>query len=168
LPRLAPRTKAASSPDVFPGAFGVVDAKLKKIAQGAPSGMAWKGLVESLQGTTPVEERLKAYKAVSEAGVLPADAAFFLFGHAVQWILPATTDTPEEEEEPEDDDALDRHTLAVLRRFGLDDLADLYARDRLEYDRRHERGRQFFFGPPDERLAQRLWEKGIIEKPTVD
>ena len=42
-------------------------------------------------------------------------------------------------------------------------MADLYVNDRLEYDRRYERGRQFFFGPPDEELARVLREKGIIE-----
>jgi hypothetical protein len=61
------------------------------------------------------------------------------------------------------EDDLDRHTLAILRRFGLDDLADLYVNDQLEYDRRHERGRQFFFGPPEEELAKRLREQGIID-----
>ena len=45
----------------------------------------------------------------------------------------------------------------------MGDLAELYERDRLEYDRRHERGRQFFFGPPDEELAARLRQRGAID-----
>jgi hypothetical protein len=164
LPRPAPSRQAAPQPGFFPGAFGVVDAKLKEVAKAAPAGAAWKPPVEALTAATLVEERIKAYQAIREAAVLPPDAAFFLFGHAAQWVLPATApDTPEEEDEGGDDDFLDRHTVAVLRRFGLDDLADHYAHDRLEYERRHERGRQFFFGPPDERLAEGLREKGIIE-----
>jgi hypothetical protein len=165
LPRPVSSRQATTQPGFFPGAFGVVDAKLKEVAKGAPAGAVWKGPVESLQAMSPFEERIRVYRAVREAGVLPADAAFFLFGHAAQWILPAAApDTPEEEDEGAgEDDALERHTAAVLRRFGLDDLADLYARNRLGYERRHERGRQFFFGPPDERLAVQLREKGIIE-----
>ena len=64
---------------------------------------------------------------------------------------------------PDDEDDPDRLTLAVLRRHGQHDLADLYASDRLEYDRRCERGRQFFFGPPDEEWATHLREKGVID-----
>jgi hypothetical protein len=130
--------------------FGVVDARLKEVARSIPGEAAWKPLVENLSDATPEAERFTAYRAVCEAGVLPADAASFLFGHAAQWM-------------PSDEDDLDRHTIATLRRHGLDDLADLHARDRLGYDRRYERGRQFFFGPPDEELAGRLRERGIIE-----
>ena len=34
--------------------------------------------------------------------------------------------------------------------------SDLHLYNRLEYDRRYERGRQFFFGPPDEEYAKVL------------
>ncbi len=93
---------------------------------------------------------METYKAIRGAGLLPPDAAFFLFGHAVQWL-------------PSEGNDLDRHTLILYRRFGLEDLAEMYTANRLEYDRRHERGRQFFSGPPDERLAQVLREKGVID-----
>jgi hypothetical protein len=90
---------------------------------------------------------MEAYKVVREARVVPGDAAFFLFGHAAQWM-------------PSGEDDLERHTLAVLCSHGLDDMTDLYASNRLEFERRHERGRQFFYGSPDEELAKRLREKG--------
>jgi hypothetical protein len=144
------------------GPYRVVDARLREMARSVPGQAEWKGLVEVLTDATPFEERVRAYKAIRDAGILPPDAAFFLFGHGIQWI-PPEGQTPEEDNEVASEESLDRHTLAMLRRFGLDDMADLYAHDRLEYDRRHERGRQFFYGPPDEGLAERLREKGIIE-----
>ena len=151
LPSAAPPPKAEPLPGFAAlGPYRVVDAKLKEIAGATPEPAAWKGMVQRLSDATPEEERMDAYRAVRDAGVLPADAAFFLFDHAIQWM-------------PSGEDDLDRHTLAALRRFGLEDMAGLYANDSLEYDRRHERGRQFFFGPPDERLAERLREKGIID-----
>jgi hypothetical protein len=141
-----------------------VDARLKEIAGTSPGPAVWKDLVGKLSDATPDAERIQTYQAVREAGVLPEDAAFFLFGHGIQWMLPEVgPEPPEDEEGDKDDDLLDRHTVASLRRFGLDDLAELYASNRLEYDRRHERGRQFFFGPPDEELAAHLRERGVID-----
>jgi hypothetical protein len=152
LPAITPRPRAPS-PVGFAalGPFRVVDSRLKEIATAAPGDAAWKTLVVALSDATPEGERFAAYRTVREAGVLPEDTALFLFGHAIQWMPSG------------DEEDLDRHTVATLRRLGLDDLADLYAQDRLEYDRRYERGRQFFFGPPDEELAARLREKGIID-----
>lgn len=151
FPLAAPRLPTATSPRLAAlGPFRVVDARLKEIARAVPGSADWKAAVERLSDTTPDGERIATYKAVRDAGVIPPDAAFFLFGHAVQWMTSG-------------DEDLDRHTLTSLRRFGLDDLADLYAADLLEYERRHERGRQFFFGPPDDMLAERLRERGIID-----
>jgi hypothetical protein len=144
-----PRPAPASSLG-FLTPFVRIDARLKKIAASVAGEAEWKTAVERLSETTPDAERIAAYKLIRDAGVLPADAAFFLFAHAIQWMISNETD-------------LDRHQLTGLRRFGLNDLADLYAADQLEYDRRHERGRQFFFGPPNGMLAKRLREQGIIE-----
>jgi len=41
--------------------------------------------------------------------------------------------------------------------------AELYAADRLGFDRRVEKGRQWLFGPPDEVMTKYLRAKGIIE-----
>jgi len=41
-------------------------------------------MVEGLSDTTPVEERIAAYQATSETGVLEAHTASFLFAHAGQ------------------------------------------------------------------------------------
>ncbi len=151
FPTAASRPKAAPLPSIAGlGPFRVVDAKLKEIATGTPADADWKTLVEGLSETTPDEERIETYRTVRHAGVLPEDTAFFLFGHAMEWM-------------PSEEDDLDRHTLATLRRHRLDDLADLFVNNRLEYDRRYERGRQFFFGPPDELHAKSLREKGVIE-----
>jgi hypothetical protein len=153
LPKLPPTTrpKVAPLPGHMPlNPFRVIDARLKEIA-GATSGSAeWKALVERLSEATPTEERIQTYKAIRGAGILPPDAVFFLFSHAVQRL-------PSEEKE------LDRHILALLHRFGLEDLAELYTANRLDNDRSYERGRQFFHGPPDEELARVLREKGVID-----
>jgi hypothetical protein len=157
-PALRPRT--APPPDLAAlGPYRVVDAKLKEVAKASPGPANWKTLVERLWDATPDGERIEAYKAVREAGVLPDDDAGFLFGHAIQWM---PSDAPPDVA-AEEDDFLDQHTVVLLRRFKQDDLADLYVDDRLEYDRRYERGRQFFFGPPDEELAKRLRAKGVID-----
>jgi len=163
-PLSAAKPRSEPPPPFFPGAFVAVDAKLKEIARTAPAEGTWKPLVERLSPTTSETERIAAYKAIRDAGVLTADAAFFLFGHAIQWIPPQHAgDDPVDEEDEEDDDLLDRHMAATFRRFGLDDLADLYTQDRLAFDRRHECGREFFFGPPDELLTASLKAKGIID-----
>jgi len=41
--------------------------------------------------------------------------------------------------------------------------AELYAADRLGFERRVEKGRQWLFGPPDEVMTKYLRAKGIIE-----
>jgi hypothetical protein len=93
---------------------------------------------------------MAVYQAVRQPDILTEDAALFLFGHATQWFT---------SEEPDPD----RYVDLLLRRYGLDEMADFHARDAREYDRRYERGRQFFHGPPDEVLAASLRAKGIID-----
>jgi hypothetical protein len=147
----APRSKPTSPSGLAAlGPYHVVDSRLKEIVRESLGAADWKAAVEHLCAEMPDGERMAIYKAVREAHVVPEDAAFFLFGHAAEWMV-------------SEEDDLDWHILAVLRRFGLDDMADLYASDRLEFERRHERGRQFFYGAPDEELAKRLREKGVID-----
>ena len=149
------------------GQFGVVDTKLKAIARASPDGAAWKGLVERLSDATTTEDRMKTYKAVREAEVIPDEAADFLIVWAIQWMPPENSKLADPEDENFDeaaaDQELDNETLAQLRKFGLDDLAEMFVTSRLEFDRRHERGRQFFYGPPDQLLAKSLRDKGIID-----
>jgi hypothetical protein len=152
LPAAPCRGEAAPPGGDFLGPFGVSDAKLKEVARATPEPAARKERVERLSERTPGPERLETYRLVRQAAVLPDDAAGFLFGHAAE-MLSGEGGFNE----------LDRHIVALLRRHGQDDLADLVTRDRLEYDRRYERGRQFFHGPPDEHLAARLREMGVID-----
>jgi hypothetical protein len=147
-----PRSTAAPSDLGFLGPFRAVDAKLKEVATESPQQGEWKERVGRLSESTSSQERLEAYRFVRQAGVLPDDVAGFLFGHAAQWM-------PSEGWA----DDLNSQTLALLREAGQDDLADLFIANRMEYDRRYERGRQFFFGPPDEELAKVLRGKGVID-----
>jgi hypothetical protein len=133
------------------GQYGIVDTRLKALARASAEAAEWKPLVERLSDRTPDEQRLGTYRALRAAGVLPDEVTVFLVDWALQWMPPAKGD------------AVDGHTVTLLRRFGFNDLADAYVSDRLAFDRRRERGRQFFYGPPDEELARHLRAKGIIE-----
>jgi len=57
----------------------------------------------------------------------------------------------------------DAITAAVFRAQGEPGLACLYLTDRRAFDRRMERGRQHFFGPPSGAHAAYLRSKGIID-----
>ena len=57
----------------------------------------------------------------------------------------------------------DAITAALFRAEGEPGLADLYLTDRRVFDRRLERGRQHFFGPPSGAHAAYLRSKGIID-----
>ncbi len=135
----------------------VVDARLKEIAKAFSGEASWKELVERLTDRTPDEERMKTYLAVRDASVLSPDAVWFVIAHAIEWTLIAAGQGNQEVEEGSDEDdrndPMDRHTLDLLLRYAADDMAEIYRGNRLEFDRRHERGRQFFYGPPDEDLA---------------
>jgi hypothetical protein len=163
LPRMVSKPSSFSF-----GQFGVVDTKLKAIARTHPEAGEWKGLIERLSDTTTGEDRLKAYKALREANVIPDEAGEFLISWAIQWMPPESgRSAPTEPEDDFDEEAasqeLDKETLAQLRKFGMNDLAEMFVSNRLEFDRRHERGRQFFYGPPDEVLATSLRAKGVID-----
>ena len=74
------------------GQFGVVDTKLKTIAKAFPGSAAWKGMVERLSDATTTEDRMKTYKVVREAKVIPDEAVDFLIAWAIQWMV--TVHTP--------------------------------------------------------------------------
>ncbi len=57
----------------------------------------------------------------------------------------------------------DAITAAVFRARGEPGLAHLYLTHRRGFDRRMERGRQHFFGPPSGAHAVYLRSKGIID-----
>ena len=57
----------------------------------------------------------------------------------------------------------DAITAALFRAEGEAGLAHLYLTDRRAFDRRMERGRQHFFGPPSGAHAAYLRSKGIID-----
>lgn len=163
LPRMVSQPNLGSL-----GQFSVVDTKLKAIAKNHPDSEAWKGLVERLSAATTAEDRMQTYKTVREAKVIPDEAAEFLFLWAIQWMpaegIASFSESEEEDlDEEADIQAMDRDTLAQLRKFGVDDLAEMLVNDRRQFDRRHERGRQFFYGPPDELLRGVLKAKGIID-----
>jgi len=62
----------------------------------------------------------------------------------------------------------DAITAALFRAQGEAGVAHLYLTDRRAFDRRIERGRQHFFGPPAGAHAAYLRSKGIIERPVIE
>lgn len=152
------------------GPAAIIDQKLKSIARSCPDSEAWKARIENLSKETPPEERALAFQGIRDAGVLPEEAGFFLIG----WMMERLSTTPPFDEEmpqldPDEasdeewEQAFDTLLVGLLRRFGEEEMATLFSEDRMAYDRRYERGRQFFHGPPNEEYAKVLKERGVIE-----
>ena len=134
-----------------------------------------------LDAVLPAEDRLAAARVVRDLGALPPDAILYLLA---QPLLDLASDhllrdrdlttRYEARFEVEDSDEwsaamaeynreADAITSALFRAEGEPGLAHLYLTDRRAFDRRMERGRQHFFGPPSGAHAAYLRSKGIIE-----
>ena len=140
-----------------------------------------RGGLAYLDAVLPAEDRLAATRVVRDLGALPPDAILFLLA---QPLLDLASDELmrdrdltaryEERFEVEDSDEgtaamaeynreADAITAALFREQGEPGLAHLYLTDRRTFDRRLERGRQHFFGPPSGAHAAYLRSKGIID-----
>src|SRR5437773_4268891 len=134
-----------------------------------------------LDAVLPAEHRLAGTRVVRDLGALPPDAILYLLA---QPLLDLASDQLmrdrdlttryEERFEVEDRDEwtaviaeynreADVITAAIFRAQGEPGLAHLYLTDRRGFDRRMERGRQHFFGPPSGAHAAYLRSKGIID-----
>src|SRR5439155_18982123 len=140
-----------------------------------------RGGLPYLDAVLPAEDRLAATRVVRDLGALPPDAILYLLA---QPLLDLASDhlmrdrdlttRYEGRFEVEDSDEwtaamaeynpeADAITDALFRAEGEPGLAHLYLTHRRAFDRRMERGRQFFFGPPSAAHAAYLRSKGIIE-----
>src|SRR5437899_12030238 len=140
-----------------------------------------RGGLAYLDAILPAEDRLAATRVVRDLGALPPDAILYLLA---QSLLDLASDhlmrdrdltmRYEERFEVEGSDEwtaamaeynreADAITAALFRAQGEAGLAHLYLTDRRSFDRRMERGRQHFFGPPTGAPAAYLRSKGIIE-----
>ena len=140
-----------------------------------------RGGLPYLDAVLPAEDRLAATRVVRDLGALPPDAILYLL---VQPLLDLASDhlmrdhdlttRYEARFEVEDSDEwmaamaeynreADAITAALFRAEGEPGLAHLYLTDRRAFDRRIERGRQHFFGPPSGAHAAYLRSKGIID-----
>src|SRR6266576_2713437 len=125
-----------------------------------------RGGLVYLDAVLPAEDRLAATRVVRDLGALPPDAILYLL---TQPLLDLASDhlvrdrdltaRYEDRFEVEDSDEwiaamaeynceADSITAALFRAQGEAGLAHLYLTDRCAFDRRMERGRQHFFGPP--------------------
>src|SRR6266851_9087120 len=140
-----------------------------------------RGGLPYLDAVLPAEDRLAATRVVRDLGVLPPDAILYLLA---QPLLDLASDhlmrdrdlttRYEERFEVEDSDEwsaamaeynheADAITAALFRAQGEPGLARLYLAHRRAFDRRLERGRQHFFGPPSGAHAAYLRSEGIID-----
>src|SRR5262249_44249936 len=94
----------------------VADVRLKELARATPTRATRKELVVVLADRTPGADGLRTCRRGRGAGALPDEAACYLADHAIQWMQPEGP-PPEEDDRPDDDEALDRQTVEVPRRY---------------------------------------------------
>src|SRR5437667_1271514 len=140
-----------------------------------------RGGLTYFEAVLPAEDRLAATRVVRDLGTIPPDAILYLLA---QPLLDLASDhlmrdrdltmRYEERFEVEGSDEwtaamaeynreADAITAALFRAQGEAGLAHLYLTDRRSFDRRMERARQHFFGPPTGAHAAYLRSKGIID-----
>src|SRR5436189_2466032 len=140
-----------------------------------------RGGLPYLDAVLPAEDRLAAARVVRDLGALPPDAVLYLLAQPLLDLasdhlmrdrnLTARYEARFEVEDSEEwtvamadyNREADAITAALFRAEGEPGLAHLYLTDRRAFDRRMERGRQHFFGPPSGAHAAYLRSKGIIE-----
>ena len=140
-----------------------------------------RGGLPYLDAVLPAEDRLAATHVVRDLGALPPDAILYLLAQPLLDLASDhlmrdrdLTERYEERFEVEDSDKwmaamaeynreADAITAALFRAQGEAGLAHLYLTDRPTFDRRVERGRQHFYGPPSGAHAAYLRSKGIID-----
>src|SRR5439155_2251069 len=174
-PRGTPDRRPARAPSVSAPDLTAITVFLASTATPERGGLPY------LDAVLPAEDRLTATRVVRDLGALPPDAILYLLA---QPLLDLASDhlmrdrdlttRYEERFEVEDSDEWtatmteynrEAHaiTAAIFRAEGEAGLAHLYLTDRRAFDRRMERGRQHFLGPPSGAHAAYLRSKGIIE-----
>lgn len=120
-------------PPVPPGfSYTQIDTVLLAVARELPRRPDWYVGLARLNGGVTAQSRLPVYQAVRDDGCLPEDAGFFLVSYAIE------------------DLSLDGAELIEnFAAYGEGDMADLLRRYADEYQQRHEKGRRFFFDPPE-------------------
>src|SRR5437762_5423922 len=140
-----------------------------------------RGGLTYFEAVLPAEDRLAASRVVRDLGALPPDAILYLLAQPLVDLVSDhllrdrdLTERYEERFEVEDSDEwmaamaeynreADAITAALFHAQGEAGLAHLYLPDRPTFDRRVERGRQHFYGPPSGAHAAYLRSKGIID-----
>src|SRR5947207_8222543 len=140
-----------------------------------------RGGLPYLDAVLPAEDRLAATRVVRDLGALPPDAILYLLAQPLLDLasdhllrdrdLTARYDARFEVEDSDEwmaamaeyNREADAITAALFRAQGGAGLAHLYLTDRRGFDRRMERARQHFFGPPSGAHAAYLRSKGILD-----
>src|SRR5881628_488015 len=140
-----------------------------------------RGGLTYFEAVLPAEDRLAATRVVRDLGALPPDAILYLLAQPLLDLasdhlvrdrdLTARYEARFEVEGSEEwmaamaeyNREADAITASLFRAQGEPGLMRLYLTDRRAFDRRVERGRQHFFGPPSGAHAAYLRSKGIID-----
>src|SRR5438046_9289592 len=140
-----------------------------------------RGGLPYLDALLAAEHRLASTRVIRDLGALPPDAILYLLAQplldlASDHLMRARDLTARYEDRFEVADSdewsaamaeynreADAITAALFRAQGEAGLAHLYLTDRRAFDRRMERGRQHFFGPPAGAHAAYLRSTGIID-----
>src|SRR5438094_4365199 len=153
--------------------------------------LAWtatpeRGGLAYLNAVLPAENRLAAARVLRDLGALPPDAILYLLAQPLLDLASdhllrdrALTARYDERFEVEDSDEwtaamadynreADAITAALFRSQGEPGLAHPYLTDRRAFDRRMERGRQHFFGPPSGAHAAYLPSVDTQNRPLID
>lgn len=99
-------------------------------------GTEWEAKISALNEDTPMEDRVRVYQQIRDAGVLPDDAAFFLIAWTVETIAEErvqdiyNTQYAERFERLADKHGLDEDMLAVL---DVEELPEDYRALQLEF-----------------------------------
>jgi hypothetical protein len=115
-----------------------IDALLLKVGRELPRQPNWYPRLARLNRSATAESRLPIYQAVRDDGCLPEDAGFFLVSYTVEDISLEM-----------DRQNIKRHYLKRLVAHGEREIADLFKRHHDEFRHRQEKGRRFFFDPPE-------------------
>lgn len=158
-----------------PFSYAQIDTLLLAVAHELPRRPDWYTDVARLSRSATAETRLPVYQAVRDDGCLPEDAGFFLVSYATEDLALATARRIErdcesrEQLEPDvghpdesweerllrlEEPSLKRDMLTNFAAYGESEMGDLLECYADEFQHRYEKGRGFFFDPPEPGAAE--------------
>ena len=145
-----------------------IDARLSSIAKNSPRTPAWYEPWHRLGPKSTWEERLLVCRAIRDSETFPADVGYFL----MSWVIENLSVDAESRldnclqtmNRRESRRASDRIFANLMDEYGECEMAQRFRTDPQRHARRHEVGRQFFFGVGKPEVPEDSgWLKGFAE-----